>query len=64
MVQPVNHRTVVRTHRSAGVWHVTRDGEFFGDYLSEALALTAARDAAREVERLGGEVEFVCGPSR
>lgn len=56
-------RTVVRTHRSGGVWHVTRNGEFFGDYMSEAVALKAAGDAAHEIRLGGGEVELVCGPS-
>lgn len=57
-------RTVVRTHRSGGVWHVTRDGVFFGDYMSEAVALRAAKEAAHEIELGGGKVDFVYGPSR
>lgn len=51
---------IVRTHQSGGVWHVTRDGEFFGDYLSEAVAHIAAKDAALDIRRAGGEAELVC----
>jgi hypothetical protein len=56
-------RVIVRTHRSGGVWHVTCDGQFLGDYMSEAVAQTAARDAVREIERQGGAAELLCGPS-
>jgi hypothetical protein len=54
---------IVRTHRSGGVWHVTCDGQFLGDYMSEAVAQTAARDAVREIERHAGAAELLCGPS-
>jgi hypothetical protein len=64
MLQQPCDRTVVRTHRSGGVWHVTRDDVFFGDYMSEAVALKAAKDAACEIERGGGKVDFVYGPPR
>jgi hypothetical protein len=41
--QPV----VIRTVLSGGVWHVTRNGTFVGDYLAEGPARDAALHAAR-----------------
>jgi hypothetical protein len=55
---------IVRSSRNGGVWRVTRDGEFFGDYLSEAPARKAAADAAREIERRGSRAQVLFGPDR
>src|SRR5690606_28097675 len=43
-----------------GVWHVTRDGTFVGDYFERSSGLSAAIAVAQEVERRGGTatVEF------
>lgn len=43
--------------RRSGIWHVTQDGRFVGDYLKPEPALRAAMDLAREVERRGGEAD-------
>lgn len=37
-----------------GVWHVSRDGSFVGDYFERNAALCAALALAHEVERRGG----------
>jgi hypothetical protein len=37
----------------SGVWHVRRDGVFFGDYLSRGNAIRAAYAAARSEEKRG-----------
>ena len=55
--QYVDDLVVIRSNRSGGVWHVTRNSKFFGDYISEAAAHKAAEDAALDIERLGGRVE-------
>ncbi len=57
-------RVVIRTARSGGVWHVTQNDIFLGDYLSEEPARNAARAAGREIERLGGRVDLVLGTLR
>jgi hypothetical protein len=38
----------------AGVWQVTRDKVFYGDYLTREDALESACSAARSVEAGGG----------
>jgi hypothetical protein len=48
---------VVRTWPIGGVWHVTRDEVFFGDYLAEGPARAAAARAARHIEVLGGRAQ-------
>jgi hypothetical protein len=54
-----NPPVVFRTSPVGGVWHVTRDQVFFGDYLAEGPAWAAARKAAREVEGQGGRAEMI-----
>jgi len=53
---------VFRARATAEVWSVTRDGLFYGDYLSRAEALGGACAAARDVEALGGAAEVRAGP--
>lgn len=53
--------TVIRTARVGGVWHVTRDNAFLGDYLAEAPARDAATKAARAIADRGGRAELVFG---
>lgn len=55
---------VIRSTHKGGVWRVTCDGEFFGDYLSEEPARDAANGAAREVERQGRRAELLFGAER
>jgi phage terminase large subunit-like protein len=50
---------VIRTRPVGGVWHVTRDEVFFGDYLAEGAARDAAAKAARDIEGLGGRVRVI-----
>lgn len=50
---------VIRTVSAGGVWHVTRDNVFFGDYLTEEPARAAATKAAHEVEADGGRTELI-----
>lgn len=59
---PPADAVIIHSARAHGVWHVTRDGAFLGDYLTEAPARAAAADAARDVERLGGRAEVLFGP--
>jgi hypothetical protein len=55
---------VIRTTRVGGVWHVTRDEVFYGDYLTAVSARDAATKAARDIADFGGRAELVFGPSR
>ena len=50
-------RAVLRS----GVWSVTRDDIFYGDYLARAEALRAACSAARAVEARGGTARVIDG---
>jgi hypothetical protein len=50
-----------RAVKSAGVWQVTRDGAFYGDFLTREQALRCACDAARNFEASGGTAR-VLGP--
>lgn len=50
---------LIRTLPYGGVWRVTRDHVFLGDYLAEGPARDAATKAAREIESQGGRVELV-----
>jgi len=65
-VEPVREAqaTVIRTASAGGVWHVTRDDVFLGDYLAEAPARAAATNAAREIEDAGGRTELIFGERR
>jgi hypothetical protein len=59
---PEDDSTLIHSARSGGVWHVTRNGAFLGDYLSEAPARREAARAAREIEQGGGRAEVLFGP--
>lgn len=50
---------VIRCALRGGVWHVTRDDAFFGDYTEQAPARAAAAQAAREVEHQGRRAEVI-----
>lgn len=43
----------------AGVWRVTRDGAFFGDYLQPQVALAAAMSEARDLRDAGRKAEVL-----
>jgi hypothetical protein len=55
-------QSTFRTGQRAGVWFVTRDGVFYGDYLSLAQATEAACFGARTVEAQGGTAKVLAGP--
>ena len=60
-------RTTLRTFTAAeldGVWSVTQNGAFYGDYYSRDQALAGARAGARAVERRGGTACVLVGASR
>ena len=46
----------------SGVWSVTKDGAFYGDYLSRAEALRGACAGARAIEALGGTARVLAAP--
>ena len=52
-----------RAQLSAGVWSVTRDDDFYGDYLTRTEALVGACSAARSMEALGHVAEVRSGPA-
>jgi hypothetical protein len=61
VVRGANSRAVVRSQRSGGIWHVTRDGDFLGDYVSEDAARLAATNVARDIQLRGGLVDLQIG---
>lgn len=50
---------VVRARRLHGVWHVTRNDAFVGDYLTEEAAHSALSHAADQIATRGDRVEVV-----
>jgi hypothetical protein len=52
---------VVRSAHAHGVWHVTCNDVFLGDYLSEDAAQSAAFKAATELRQEGRSTEVVFG---
>jgi hypothetical protein len=59
----LDESVIIHSARSRGVWHVTRNGTFVGDYLSEPAARQAAESVARDVERSGARAEILFGPN-
>ena len=47
-------RDLIRTQLRHGVWHVTRNDTFLGDYKAAEPAFDAAIKLARDIERDGG----------
>jgi hypothetical protein len=45
---------LIRTELRDGVWHVTRNDKFYGDYLTQQSAVDAALKLSRDIERGGG----------
>ena len=50
-----------RAHQRSGVWSVTKDEAFYGDYLTRDQALQSARAGARAVECRGGAARVLIG---
>jgi hypothetical protein len=56
--------TMVRTARSGGVWHVTCDDVFLGDYHAEGPLRAAAAKAVRDIVGRGGRAELIVEAGR
>lgn len=39
----------IQVHQAGGIWHVTRDGQFYGDFHEERHALEAVETAGRNI---------------
>lgn len=50
-----------RAQFRSGVWSVTKDEAFYGDYLTRDQALQSARAGARAVESRGGSARVLVG---
>ena len=53
--------TTFRTILRSGVWSVTKNHVFYGDYFSREQALRSACNGARMVEATGGAVRVLAG---
>ena len=51
-----------RTGERSGVWFVTKDQVFYGDYLTRGQAVEAACFGARTVEAQGGSAQVLETP--
>jgi hypothetical protein len=49
--------TQLRIRRRTGVWEVTKDGRFFGDYVAKEHAVKAAEDEVQAIVAGGGRAE-------
>lgn len=60
---PADGRTATfRLAQRIGVWQVTRDHSFWGDYLSRRAAQAGACEAARSFEAGGGSARVLLLP--
>jgi hypothetical protein len=60
---PADGRTATfRLSERAGVWQVTREHAFWGDYLSRRAAEAGACQAARSFEAAGGSARVLLLP--
>ena len=53
--------SVFRAAQRAGVWSVTKDGEFYGDYMSRDQAIRGACNGAQAVEATGRQAKVLVG---
>lgn len=58
---PARHCTF-RASLHFGVWSVTKDGVFYGDYLTRSQAIHSACFGARAVEAVGGSARVLAAP--
>lgn len=56
---PIAPHATFRVRLRSGVWAVTKDDAFFGDYLTRGHAIEGARTAASRADPLGGETRVV-----
>jgi len=61
-LEPAEPIRVFHVTLGPGVWHVRRDGVFFGDYLSRGDAIRGAYAAARSEENRGFMAEVFAPP--
>lgn len=59
-----NESIVFRIERRSGVWQVTRDGKFCGDFLTRRSAVEAAEALAGAFEALGGVARVDAAPAK
>jgi hypothetical protein len=52
-----------RATQRSGVWQVTRDNVFYGEYLTRQEAVASACSAARSYEARGGMSRVLCCPN-
>jgi hypothetical protein len=48
----------------SGIWSVTKNDRFYGDYLTRTNAVWAACDAARRIEAGGGSAQVLADPAQ
>ena len=60
--EPIERNQVFRVTLGPGVWRVSRNGAFFGDYLTRGNAVRAACAEARDEERRGCVAQVFDGP--
>lgn len=53
---------VFRASEVSGVWSVTKDGVFYGDYMTRDQAIRGACYGARAVEAVGGSAQVLAAP--
>ncbi len=61
IIGPPGGACTFRVALRSGVWSVTRNHTFYGDYLSRSEALRGACSAARAVEARDGAARVVAG---
>jgi hypothetical protein len=57
--QPEIVPTLLQLGRRAGVWELTKDGVFYGDYYEQQSAFDAANAAARAIVANGGSADIL-----
>ena len=60
-IEPIQQGHVFRITPGSGIWRVSRDGAFFGDYLTHGNAVRAACAGAR-IDENRGRVALVFEP--
>jgi hypothetical protein len=61
VARPPNRDTTFRTTLRSGMWAVTKNNVFYGDYFSHSQAIRSACYGARTVEATGGVARVLAG---
>lgn len=61
--EPQSKSVLFVVQRRSGIWNVTKDGLFFGDFVEEKNALEAAQTAGHAIFQAGGRAELTFGPT-